>query len=117
MKHQCAVDLDWDVASQFFDDVITASSLTPKLLWAYTKGAAKDWKKSIVWQEVRKDRISKSMLLDATRGFQVRQNSFYNQLFAWVSGRGLRWSGADVESAVFGFALRWLTFVMPSETS
>ena len=102
MPKSHGVDVSWGVASDSFDEAITAQGLTsPRKLWAYTKSGADDWKKSIVWAEVNKHRLALTALMDATGGHNAHQKSLHAQLLKWLQGRGLAWVSADVEKSVY----------------
>ena len=102
-----AVDLSYDSAPEYFDEVITATSLCPKKLFAYSKSGPCDWKRSLCWADARNNRMVMSALLDRTGGRMVKQKVLTQQLSSWLQSRGTPWSASDCEQAVY--ALRTMT--------
>ena len=101
LRRKAAVNLTWEQANELFDTCVTATNLSPKKLFCYNKSKPEDWKKAIVWSEIRNQRAVLSSLLDLTQGRLIKHRSFMCQLSTWLNNRQLVWSMSDVEKAVY----------------
>ena len=95
------VDLADREAGDFFNEVILAASLGPKKLWSYSKSGPADWKKAILWADVKRHRATLSALLDRTAGRMLKAKAFFLQLEGWLCHAGFAWSSSDIERCCF----------------
>ena len=96
-----AVDLSKEQAFGFFDECITTACMDPQCLWKYSRGKPSDWKKTVVWSEVKVHRLAISAIFDATIGRQLKHKIFVEQLLQWMQNRKIQWPFSDVELAVY----------------
>ena len=88
-------------AAEFFDSSVAVADLNPKKLFHYSRGKPEDWKKTIVWADIKKHKHVISDLLDHTRGRQLKQKLMTKQLSVWLRTKDQAWSMNDCDAAVF----------------